>query len=101
MIGASNHSASNSVRLLSAVAGSSIILREYLRGALGYVGCVLVMLAISCFWYFVHFKKQEKDIDDKEGDKSMRVDGAREADNSVIESCADIDTENKIILGIS
>lgn len=72
-IGASNHSASNSLRLISAVAGSSLLLREYLRGALGYVGCLLVILAVFGYWYFVRFRKrEEEDTGEAEGNISMK-----------------------------
>jgi drug/metabolite transporter (DMT)-like permease len=56
-IGASNHSASNSIRLVSAVIGSSFILNEYMRGFIGYIGCLMILVAVIFYWYSVHFRK--------------------------------------------
>ena len=56
-IGASNHSATNSVRLVSAVIGSAIILNEYMKGIIGYFGCLLILAAVIFYWYSVHFRK--------------------------------------------
>jgi len=56
-IGASNHSASNSIRLVTAVAGSSLILKEHLKGFIGYFGCSLILIAVMGYWYVVKFRK--------------------------------------------
>ena len=72
-----------------------------MRGALGYLGCVLIMLAVSCFWYYAHFRKREEgDKDELDGDISMGVYGAEEDEAAkytrfVEEMCADKDADNR------
>eukprot|EP00966_Prymnesium_polylepis_P055356 1280215-Prymnesium_polylepis.2 len=50
LIGASNHSASNSLRLLSACAGSWLILDEPIESALQWAGLGMIVIALSVYW---------------------------------------------------
>ena len=49
-IGASNHSASNSLRLISACVGSWLVLDEPVDRPLQWVGLALIVVALSAYW---------------------------------------------------
>ena len=97
-LGASNHSASNSIRLLSAVAGSSILLREDLQGALGYVGCLLIMLAVLGYWYFVHFRNKNSESEDDEAIVEKRDMGEAAAGSYNVVEEAETDPESDLAI---
>lgn len=97
-LGASNHSASNSIRLLSAVAGSSILLHEDLQGALGYVGCLLIMLAVSGYWYFVHFRNKKSESEDDEAIVEKRDVGEAAAGSYSVVEEAETDPESDLAI---
>ena len=50
-IGAGNHSASNSLRLLAAVIGSALVLNESLSSTEEWLGIGLIIAAISGYWF--------------------------------------------------
>ena len=97
-LGASNHSASNSIRLLSAVAGSSILLHEDLQGALGYVGCLLIMLAVLGYWYFVHFRNKKSESEDDEAIVEKRDMGEAAAGSYNVVEEAETDPESDLAI---
>ncbi len=57
-IGASNHAASNSMRLVSAVFGSSIILNEPLNKPIEWIGMLLIIISILGYWYIRNYRKR-------------------------------------------
>ena len=66
LIGAANHSASNSMRLVAAVAGSALVLKEPLSGWIEILGLVLIVTAIAGYWYIRRLESNNSGTAEKE-----------------------------------
>ena len=75
-IGASNHAASNSMRLVSAVLGSALILNEPLNKPVEWVGMALIIASILGYWYIRNMKESCRTADTE-----INADNLREIDD--------------------
>ena len=78
-IGASNHAASNSMRLVSAVFGSTIILNEPLNKPVEWIGMLLIVISILGYWYIRNCKEinvanGDTDTDSMDNNKVISTD---------------------------